>query len=222
MPRPSPAETRERLLRAAAAEIRLHGYAGASLSSIAARLGMTKGSLAYHFPSKRDVALALFTSMEHTHGELRTGVADDGLRGIRALLTLLARTTSRGRTDPVFTAGTSLIVMSGALPFEVPRVFDDLITAYAASLDEARIDGEIASDTDVGQAAEDILASMIGSWIVRARTPDRPDTPPLRLAHAVLHSIGVADSEDVLRDLTDRGLAPWLEAGEHLRAQTTP
>lgn len=221
MPRPSPAETRERLLRAAAAEIRLHGYAGASLSSIAARLGMTKGSLAYHFPSKRDVAAALFASMEHTNAELRAGVTDDGLRGIRALLALLARTTLRGRTDPVFTAGTSLIVTSGALPLEVPAVFDDLIASYAASLDEARIDGEIAAGVDVGQAAEDILASMVGSWIVRARTPDRIDTPPLRVAHAVLHSIGVVDSENVLRDLTDRGLAPRLDPDEQLRGSTT-
>ncbi len=190
MPRPSPAETRERLLRAAAAEISLHGYAGATLSSIAARLGMTKGSLAYHFPSKRDVAAALFAYVERTHTELTAGVEDDGLRGIRALVALIARTTLRGRTDPVLAAGIALIVTPGVLPLEVPTVFDDLIASYAAHLDEARTDHEIAPTIDVAQTAEDIVASMVGSWIVRARTPERPDTPPMRLALAVLRSIG--------------------------------
>lgn len=216
MPRPSPAETRERLLRAAAAEIRLHGYAGATLSSIAARLGMTKGSLAYHFPSKRDVASALFAYVEHTHADLRTGVHDDGLRGIRALLALLARTTVRGRTDPVFAAGNALIVTPGVLPLEVPAVLDDLIASYAACLDDASANGEIASSVDVDGTAEDILAGMVGSWIVRMRTSERLDSPPMRLTHALLRAIGVCDSEALLRELTDKGLSPPLDAGEHL------
>src|SRR4051794_20747631 len=50
---------RERLLDAALTELREHGYAGASLSGIARRAGLTKGAVYWSFKDKRDLFLAL-------------------------------------------------------------------------------------------------------------------------------------------------------------------
>lgn len=50
---------RERLLEAALAELREHGYAGASLQAIAKRAGLTKGAVYWSFADKQDLFLAL-------------------------------------------------------------------------------------------------------------------------------------------------------------------
>lgn len=53
------AETRSRLLEAAASEFAEKGYAGASLDAIAERAGRTKGAVYSNFESKAELFLAL-------------------------------------------------------------------------------------------------------------------------------------------------------------------
>lgn len=50
---------RERLLDAALAELREHGYAATSLQAIAKRAGLTKGAIYWSFAGKQDLFLAL-------------------------------------------------------------------------------------------------------------------------------------------------------------------
>lgn len=52
-------ETRQRILDIAVDLFIERGYAGTSVRDISERLGMTKGSLYYHFASKEDLLLAL-------------------------------------------------------------------------------------------------------------------------------------------------------------------
>jgi AcrR family transcriptional regulator len=53
------AETRARLLQAAAEAYALHGFGGATLDEVAAQAGMTKGAVYDHFGSKENLLLAL-------------------------------------------------------------------------------------------------------------------------------------------------------------------
>jgi TetR/AcrR family transcriptional regulator len=50
---------RQRLLQAAAAEFAEHGFAGASIASIAAGAGVGKSTVFHHFDSKQDLYLAV-------------------------------------------------------------------------------------------------------------------------------------------------------------------
>jgi AcrR family transcriptional regulator len=52
-------ETRRRILDTATALFAERGYAGTTIRDISERLGMTKGSLYYHFTSKEDLLFAL-------------------------------------------------------------------------------------------------------------------------------------------------------------------
>jgi len=52
-------DTRARILATAAELFVERGYAGTSVRDISQRLGMTKGSLYYHFTAKEDVLVAL-------------------------------------------------------------------------------------------------------------------------------------------------------------------
>jgi AcrR family transcriptional regulator len=56
-------DTRERILDASRELFVEQGYAGTSVRDIADRLGMTKGSLYYHFASKEELLLALMTPL---------------------------------------------------------------------------------------------------------------------------------------------------------------
>jgi AcrR family transcriptional regulator len=56
-------QTRQRILETASALFVEHGYAGTSIRDISERLGMTKGSLYYHFTSKEDLLFALIAPL---------------------------------------------------------------------------------------------------------------------------------------------------------------
>lgn len=56
-------QTRRRILQAAAELFVEHGFAGTSIRDISERLGMTKGSLYYHFTSKEDLLVALLAPL---------------------------------------------------------------------------------------------------------------------------------------------------------------
>ena len=51
--------TREKILDAAFQEVYRHGFQAASLSNILAKIGLTKGALYHHFPTKGDLGYAV-------------------------------------------------------------------------------------------------------------------------------------------------------------------
>jgi AcrR family transcriptional regulator len=67
------ADTRERLLRAAARVYARRGFGGATLDEVAAEAGFTKGAVYGHFGSKENLLLALME--EHITGQVAEQVA---------------------------------------------------------------------------------------------------------------------------------------------------
>ena len=71
-------QTRRRILDTASDLFVEHGYAGTSIRDISERLGMTKGSLYYHFPSKEDLLLALVEPLFQAVEEFVAAARDCG------------------------------------------------------------------------------------------------------------------------------------------------
>lgn len=74
--------TADRILEASRKAFNERGYAGTSVTEIAAALGMSQGNLTYHFPTKRDLAMALeddvLMLMKHQRSNKNQGaLADD-------------------------------------------------------------------------------------------------------------------------------------------------
>src|SRR5256886_15330841 len=89
------AETRERLLRAAADVFAERGYDGTGVADIAAAAGVSKGALYAHFASKADLLVdALRTHGRHLLGEL---FAADPDRPVVDLLLTVGRWLPRRR-----------------------------------------------------------------------------------------------------------------------------
>ncbi|OJU40230.1 MAG: hypothetical protein BGN97_02690 [Microbacterium sp. 69-10] len=118
----SPAHrTRLRLLTAASEEMIERGYAAASLSRIAARLGLTKGALGHHFPTKQDIAIAVFDRAD----EIAVQVAEDARRlfpdsAIRGCIAYFAGLARAGAADPIAAAWLALY-QDRSVPVEIAR-----------------------------------------------------------------------------------------------------
>jgi AcrR family transcriptional regulator len=63
------AETRQRLLKAAATEFASEGYIGANVNHISQAAGLAKGTIYNYFPSKRGLMLALIDTIASAHTE---------------------------------------------------------------------------------------------------------------------------------------------------------
>jgi len=81
-------DTRQRILDVAVDLFIEQGYAGTSVRDISERLGMTKGSLYYHFASKEDVLNALVTPLIE---DLDAFIADASAAGCAADAALVER-----------------------------------------------------------------------------------------------------------------------------------
>lgn len=71
-------QTRQRILQTASELFVEHGYAGTSIRDISERLGMTKGSLYYHFSSKEDLLFALIAPLFGAVDEFVAAARDFG------------------------------------------------------------------------------------------------------------------------------------------------
>ena len=76
--------TADRILDASRTLFNAKGYAATSVTEIAASLGISQGNLTYHFPTKRDLALALEDEIlaimrEHRANAVRGSLAEDYL-----------------------------------------------------------------------------------------------------------------------------------------------
>jgi AcrR family transcriptional regulator len=189
------------MLDAAAAEILAVGYTSASLSSIAARLGVTKGALAYHFPSKSDMADALFAHALGMHGRLQVSTAEAGLRGVRALVANGATAGLYTQTDIRFAAATSMLLTPGTGGLALPPLLSDLADLYAGYLRQAVEDGEVPAELDVLDAGEFMLTGGLGQLIFLTRHPERQGSRDMRFTRWQLRAIGVVDADRLVDDV---------------------
>jgi AcrR family transcriptional regulator len=86
---PSPATTRERLLEAAATVFLAHGFTAASMDQVRQEAGVSNGSLYHHFPTKAQLADALYAHiLRDFHAALlppiagRAVQAEKGVKGL--------------------------------------------------------------------------------------------------------------------------------------------
>ena len=94
------AETRERIVQAALAQLGEGGYASASVQAVAARAGVATGSVYRHFPSKADLVAEVFRRAAARELELFEHLAADSERPaqerIAAMVELFARRSLAG------------------------------------------------------------------------------------------------------------------------------
>ncbi|MFD1831112.1 MULTISPECIES: TetR family transcriptional regulator [Streptomyces] len=163
--------TQERFLDASADEFSRYGYAGANLQRIAAHVGMTKGALYAHFPSK-DALAAVFTSaLDQIWHELLQEVGD-GDPPLTNLHRVTAGFVCRMHTDIRFRAGLRLVCEEACSRGETPAVIANLSDALTRIISDAQEQEELAATH-----SPELISSLVLSLIFGTYYTVPPDEP---------------------------------------------
>lgn len=215
--RPASVRTREVILEAAAREVFEHGYAGASMSGIAGRLGLTKGALAYHFPTKDLIPASLlerFRDVLARSDAAASAVFEDSPS--RACVAFVLNVGHAAGTDIVTTAAMSLFSDPSApreMLIESMRDWAGRVTAHLQGM----IDEEGYSfDLDLTDAAEFFITTLGGTWMTARFFPRSADRPRLQFTQLALEAIGLP------RAVTEAVVADVLAAARDERVQIAP
>lgn len=171
----SQADTRTRLIAAAASAFRDKGFHGTALSEVLRRAGASKSSLFHHFPAGKD-DLALAAARWADEGTLR--IIDEAFRGapdFRTGCTTLCHKLARLMEREPHLAGCPITQIlfrdegDGAFRAETAGIFDgwrDRVASHAARLG---LPPALAADR-----AETLLIALQGAWAL-ARARQDPD-----------------------------------------------
>lgn len=190
---PSPHETRERILEAAASVFASKGYHDTKVDDIVAESQTSKGSFYFYFPSKQDIFMALVdTFADLLEKQLRNRLANEtsGVARVDLALRVCLETFGQYRS----LAKIALVQATGlGLAFEEKRraVNDRFIGIIQKNLEEAIADGSIPPlDTEVAACAWiGALNEIVLRW-VHTGQPDPVRSLPV-LRRILLQSIGV-------------------------------
>jgi AcrR family transcriptional regulator len=144
--------SRETFLRAATEIINEHGYLGASVDRISARLNVTKGSFYHHNDAKDDLVVACFRQtldvMRRTQ-RLAIRTAGDGWGQISAATTSLVHCQVSGATPLLRTS--ALTSAPESMQRELVSRFERISLSFAAMISDGIVDGSIRPvDAHVG------------------------------------------------------------------------
>jgi AcrR family transcriptional regulator len=163
------AETRERLLRAAADVFARRGYDGTRVADIAAAAGVSNGALYAHFGSKAELLVAALRA--HGRRLLAEVLAADPGRPVTDLLLLVGRRLPRRRDGRGYLIVEALV--AARRDEDVARLMRDYVGERAGSIAglvrAAQAGGEIDPALSPGALAHFCFLLAMGSALV---TPD--------------------------------------------------
>jgi TetR/AcrR family transcriptional regulator, transcriptional repressor for nem operon len=168
----APDVTREKLLRAAFEEIYRRGFQAASLDTILAQAGVTKGALYHHFPTKAALGYAV---VEEVVTELLLerwlGVLDsqpgDPVTALQRTLRHRAATLTAGEIElgcPLNNLAQEMSPLDERFRRTVNATFDAWREGFAQALARGQAEGTVRRDVDAGQVAAFVVAAVEGSY----------------------------------------------------------
>ena len=154
-------ETRARLFDAAAAEIARSGLAGADVSTIAAAVGVSRGTFYFHFPTKEHVVVEVERS-EEAKIVSRLGAKHVKSTDLSSVLSMLVREVlaAERRLGPVFFRDMLGLHFSSARPVEDELGDHPLAECLISAIADAQHAGRVTSGRDPGELAVFFLTGL--------------------------------------------------------------
>ena len=166
-----PGATRDKLLNAAFEEIYRRGFQAASLDSILAKAGVTKGALYHHFPDKASLGYAVVDEVVKGFLLERWGVLEPPAGDPVTALQRILQTRSAGLTTREVELGCPLNNLAQEMsPLDqrfrrgVNATFDIWTGAVAKDLERGQAEGTVRRDVDARKIAAFVVASIEGSF----------------------------------------------------------
>jgi AcrR family transcriptional regulator len=161
--------THERFLDASAEEFSRHGYAGANLQRIATRVGMTKGALYAHFPSKEALATVLMSAFDRVGQELLKEIGEDE-PPLASLCQVTVGFMRRMQADPRFRAGIRLAFEEGHTEGRAPAVITDLSATLTRLIGDAQEKRQLTTGQRPELISSLVVATMFGMYYTAPAT----------------------------------------------------
>ena len=166
-------QTRQRLLGAAFIEVYRSGFQAASLDTILARAGVTKGALYHHFSDKAALGYAVLDQvvagllLERWLRPLaRLGADLDPLAALQALLRHRAAHITAHEVTlgcPLNNLAQEMSPLDDRFRRRINRTFDAWRKGFARTLDRARAAGTVRRNVDSRAVAGVLVAAIEGS-----------------------------------------------------------
>ncbi|MFE2069741.1 ScbR family autoregulator-binding transcription factor [Streptomyces sp. NPDC059467] len=198
-------QTREQLLKAAAEVFDEYGYAGAGISKILQRAGVTAGALYFHFKNKQNLAVEV---MNAQRGTIEPHVPSTGLQRLVDITLIWSHSL---QADPVLRAGVRLtgeqatFGLADATPYTVwARSFEECLVA-------AREQGELREHVRLDELAQFIVGACTGMQEYAQVVSRRADLPhrTVSMWHLLLPGIATGPALDRIENSEERALSLW-------------
>ena len=168
----APEATRQKLLRAAFEEIYRRGFQAASLDTILAQAGVTKGALYHHFPTKAALGLAVVDEvvkgllLERWLGVLH---AQPGypVTALQGTLRHRAANLTAGEIElgcPLNNLAQEMSPLDEQFRRSVDATFETWREGFAEVLARGQAEGSVRRDVDAKKVATFIVAAVEGSY----------------------------------------------------------
>jgi TetR/AcrR family transcriptional repressor of nem operon len=166
-----PDVTRDKLLQAAFEEIYRRGFQAASLDTILAKAGVTKGALYHHFPDKASLGYAVVDEVVRGLLLERWGVLEppsgDPVTTLQRVLRRRAAGLSAREVElgcPLNNLAQEMSPLDQRFRRGVAATFDTWTDAVAKDLERGQAEGTVRPDVDARKVAGFIVAAIEGSF----------------------------------------------------------
>lgn len=163
--------TRDKLLHAAFEEIYRRGFQAASLDTILANAGLTKGALYHHFPDKDSLGYAVVNEVVRGFLLQRWGVLEpltgDPLTALQRVLQRRASELTAREVElgcPLNNLAQEMSPLDQRFRRAIAAIFDTWTDAVAKGLERGQAEGSVRRDVDTRKVAAFVVASIEGSF----------------------------------------------------------
>ena len=169
--RRQPGITREKLLTAAFEEMYRRGFQAASLDTILAQAGVTKGALYHHFPDKAALGHAVVDEvvrgllLERWLGLLDP--SEDPVTALQEVLRHRAASLTPGELElgcPLNNLAQEMSPLDERFRRVVNATFETWRNGFARALERGQAEGTVRQDVDARKVASFIVAAVEGSY----------------------------------------------------------
>ena len=152
------------IIEAAVEELLEKGYEGASMESIAARAGLTKGGLYHHFGGKNEILLAANARFSEPIVELLAAACEaaDPREGLRGYIRGYLRHWARNKRQIQFTFLSFSKVLADESQWAAYAQWGERVVAGLESLFERGVEGGLMREHDCRARALSLMSALDG------------------------------------------------------------
>ena len=158
------ADTRRRIVEAAATLLLERGYAATSLQDILSATGVTKGGFYFHFPSKVQLAIEVVDTIRDAHRDAILARAGRHERAVDQIASIVRAAAAEKRAQPAMAALGRLCQEVAGEPGAAAqlRPYEDWIQTIGALMRLAHSQGDMNPSIDIDTVAPLAVAAFIG------------------------------------------------------------